>query len=233
MKNIPVGIIVDCTAIFAGGLLGGLLGKVIPEKLKQSLPTVFSVCAIGIGISLIPLANSLSAVFLSLIIGAVIGELLGIDAGISGLVDTVQKKASSSSSAGKATFVSLIVLFCFGTTTILGALTEGLSGDPGILLMKSILDFFTAIIFATSVGYIVSVIAVPQLIICIALFLCASFIMPCVQDFMLADFKACGGLITLTVGFRMMGLKDIKSLNLIPAFVLVMPISYLWATYVV
>lgn len=170
----PIGVIVDCAATAVGGLLGAILGKYIPEKIKSFLPVVFSVCCLGIGIS-------------------------------------------------------LIVLFCFGTTTILGALTEGLSGDSGILIMKSILDFFTAMIFACTLGYLVSFIALPQFVICIALFFLASLIMPLVSPDMLCDFKACGGLITFATGIRMNGMKDIKSSNMLPALIFALPISFLWS----
>lgn len=229
----PVGIIVDCAATALGGISGALLGEHIPEKVKSFLPLVFSVCCLGIGISLIVQAVSLSAVMLAIILGAVIGAVINIDGFFKECVDMVHTKLSHGEASNEQStmsgMLSLVVLFCFGTTTILGALTEGLSGDSSILIMKSILDFFTAMIFACSLKYMVALIAIPQLIVCMVLFALASFIMPLVTPDMLSDFKACGGLITFATGIRMSGMKDIRSSNMLPALILVLPISALWA----
>lgn len=56
--------------------------------------------------------------------------------------------------------------------------------------------------------------------------------MPLVTDFMMADFKACGGVITMCVALRMLELKSIKVMNILPALLLVMPISFLWSLLV-
>lgn len=229
----PIGVIIDCSATALGGLLGAVLASKMPEKLKVFLPSVFSVCCLGIGISLIIQAVSLTAVILATILGAVVGTLIDIDNIFKSCVDKVQSKLAKNSSNDvqetMSSMLSLIVLFCFGTTTILGSLTEGLTGDASILVMKSVLDFFTAMIFACSLKYIVALIAVPQFIICMLLFLLASLIIPLVTPTMLCDFKACGGLITFATGIRMSGMKDIKSSNMLPALIFALPISWLWS----
>ena len=58
-------------------------------------------------------------------------------------------------------FVAILVLFCASGTGVFGAMTEGMSGDPSILYIKTILDLFTAGIFATLLGYAVMTIAIP------------------------------------------------------------------------
>jgi uncharacterized membrane protein YqgA involved in biofilm formation len=45
------------------------------------------------------------------------------------------------------TLIVVILLFCFSGMGIFGALNEGFTGDPSVLITKSILDFFTAVIF--------------------------------------------------------------------------------------
>lgn len=57
-------------------------------------------------------------------------------------------------------YVAIIVLFCASGTGIFGAMNEGMTGDPSILIAKSFLDFFTAMIFACSLGIAVSVISI-------------------------------------------------------------------------
>ncbi|MBU3110152.1 DUF554 domain-containing protein [Clostridium lacusfryxellense] len=127
-----------------------------------------------------------------------------------------------------STLVTIIVLFCASGTGIYGSLTAGMTGDSTILISKSILDFFTAAIFACNLGLVVSFVAVPQFIIFFLLFLGAKFIFPLTTPSMIADFKACGGFLMLATGFRMVRLKEFPIADMIPAMVLVMPFSLLW-----
>ena len=131
-----------------------------------------------------------------------------------------------------ATLVTVIVLFCASGTGIYGALTEGMNGDTSILISKSILDFFTAAIFAANLGYVVALIAIPQFIIFFILFLAAGFIYPLTTPNMILDFKAAGGVLMLATGFRMVQVKMFPTADMIPAMVLVMPLSWLWMTVI-
>ena len=67
-------------------------------------------------------------------------------------------------SLGIQNYVAIIVLFCASGTGIFGAMREGMTGDPSILIAKSFLDFFTAMIFACSLGIAVSAISAPMLL---------------------------------------------------------------------
>ncbi|AZK90637.1 putative membrane protein YdfK [Lactobacillus helveticus] len=128
--------------------------------------------------------------------------------------------------------VTATVLFCASGTGIYGALDEGMSGDITILVSKSILDFFTAAIFAASLGYAVSIIAIPQFIIFVILFFLARFILPYTNSTMILDFKACGGFLMLATGFRIVKLKMFPIAEMIPAMILVMPLSWLWGNVI-
>jgi len=87
-------------------------------------------------------------------------------------------------------------------------------------------------IFACSLGPVVSLIAVPQLIINLILFFCAGLIFPLTTPEMINDFKACGGFIMIATGFRMIKVKMFPTADMIPAMVLVMPVSWLWSSFV-
>jgi len=129
-------------------------------------------------------------------------------------------------------YVAIVVLFCASGTGVFGSMHEGMTGDPSILYIKTILDFFTAGIFAITLGYAVSAIAVPQLAIQLSLFFLATLIVPLTTPEMRADFAAAGGLIMLATGFRITGMKSFPVANMLPSLLLIMPISYLWATYI-
>ena len=131
-----------------------------------------------------------------------------------------------------ATLVTVIVLFCASGTGIYGSLNAGMTGDSSILIAKSILDFFTAAIFACNLGYVVSIISIPQCILFCILFYLAKVIFPLTTPEMIDDFKACGGFLMVATGFRMVKLKMFPTADMIPAMVVVMPISWLWTNYI-
>jgi uncharacterized membrane protein YqgA involved in biofilm formation len=107
-----------------------------------------------------------------------------------------------------------------------------MTGDSSILIAKSILDFFTALIFACNLGYVVSVIAIPQFVIFFIIFLLAKFIYPLTTPSMILDFKAAGGILMVATGFRMIKVKMFPTADMIPAMILVMPLSWVWVNVV-
>ena len=125
-----------------------------------------------------------------------------------------------------------VVLFCSSGTGIYGSLDAGMTGNVTILMSKSVLDFFTAMIFACSLGIITSVIAVPQFLIFLCLFLLAKLIYPLTTPVMINDFKACGGFVLLATGLRIAKIKEFPIADMIPAMILVMPISAFWVNCV-
>ena len=107
-----------------------------------------------------------------------------------------------------------------------------MNGDATILISKSILDFFAAVIFGANLGLVVSLIAVPQLIILTALFLIAHLVFPLTTPDMILDFKAVGGILMVASGFRIIAVKMFPTADMIPMMVVIMPISWLWMNFV-
>ena len=110
-------------------------------------------------------------------------------------------------------------------------LQEGMTGDPSILIAKAFLDFFTATIFATTLGIAVAAICVPMLLIQLALATCATLILPLTTPAMMADFTAVGGLLLLATGLRICGIKMFAVVNMLPALLIAMPLSALWTHF--
>ena len=131
-----------------------------------------------------------------------------------------------------ASLVTVIVLFCASGTGIYGSMVSGINGDQSILMAKSILDLPTALIFACSLGIVVSLIALLQLVIFLLLFALAGLLYPLFSVSMINDFKACGGLIIFVTGLRILKLKPFPIADMLPAMLLVMPASWLWTTCV-
>ena len=107
-----------------------------------------------------------------------------------------------------------------------------MNGDHSILIAKSILDIFTALIFACTLGLSVSAIAIPQAVIFFALFFCAKLIYPLTTPAMVNDFKACGGIIMLATGFRITKIRDFPIADMIPAMLLIWPVSWMWTAWI-
>ena len=230
----PIGVIINTIAIF---LAGALLGNKLPEKYKEQLNLIFGLCSMGMGISSIVLMKYMPAVVFALIIGTIVGLVFKLGDKVYELCSKLQKvmirivpkkETNMSETEFLATLITVIVLFCSSGMGIYGSLSEGMTGDSSLLITKSILDFFTAAIFACNLGYIVSLIAVPQFVIFTTLFLSASFIVPLTTPDMIADFKACGGFLMVAAGFRILKLKMFPVVDMIPAMILVMPFSWFW-----
>lgn len=233
----PIGVIINTVAIFLGGIAGALLGNKLPEKYKEQLNLIFGLCSMGMGISSIVLMKYMPAVVFALIIGTIVGLIFNLGDKVYELCSKLQKvmirivpkkETNISETEFLATLITVIVLFCSSGMGIYGSLSEGMTGDSSLLITKSILDFFTAAIFACNLGYIVSLIAVPQFVIFTTLFLSASFIVPLTTPDMIADFKACGGFLMVAAGFRILKLKMFPVVDMIPAMILVMPFSWFW-----
>lgn len=233
----PIGVIINTVGIFLGGIAGALLGNKLPEKYKEQLNLIFGLCSMGMGISSIVLMKYMPAVVFALIIGTIVGLIFNLGDKVYELCSKLQKvmiriipkkETNMSETEFLATLITVIVLFCSSGMGIYGSLSEGMTGDSSLLITKSILDFFTAAIFACNLGYIVSLIAVPQFVIFTTLFLSASFIVPLTTPDMIADFKACGGFLMVAAGFRILKLKMFPVVDMIPAMILVMPFSWFW-----
>lgn len=234
----PIGVIVNCSATFLGGLVGGLLGDRLPEKIKSDLTLIFGVSSMSMGITYLCKVNALPAVILSVILGLIIGDVLHLNEAIqaggakmNGIASRILPKNGSSLDADEhmRQLVSILVLVCASGTGIFGSLNSGLSGDHTALYTKAILDLFTAAIFASRLGAVVALVAVPQLIIQLALFFSAGLILPITDAAMQADFAACGGILMIATGLRIANIKNYPVADMLPAMVIVMPISRLWS----
>lgn len=226
----PVGILVNVASVFIGGILGSVIGQYIPDRINKALTSIFGLSAMLIGISMIGQMSSLSAVILSLILGGLIGEVIKLETSVNRGIGVLANKlpGGSLSSEQRDNIISMIVLFCFSGTGWFGSMNAGITGDHSIMFAKSIMDFFTALIFGATSGYMVGLIAIPQCAVFLALFYMSKSLMPLMTSGMIGDFKAVGGVITLALGLKLSRIKHYDAINLLPAIILVFFVSYFW-----
>lgn len=238
-----VGIIVNVLSVALGGLLGTVFGKKMSPEFTAQLNKVFGVCAMGMGISSIGLMENMPAVILAVVVGTAVGLACHLGELITKSGQLLQKPVSlllgdraGGGIMSREEFLSLLVttmvLFCSSGTGIYGSLDAGMTGNITILLAKSVLDFFTAMVFACNLGAVVSLVAVPQFVIFTLLFLAARAIYPLTTPAMINDFKACGGFMLVATGCRIAKMQDFPIADMIPAMILVMPLSALWVNVV-
>ncbi len=231
-----IGIIVNCLAVVFGGLFGSLAGSKLSQNFKQQMNTILGLCSLGMGIPSIAAMENMPPVIFSIVLGTAVGLLIKVGVWVNQGARLLQKPVNHFYKRPKGLseeeflfmLVTAIVLFCASGTGIYGCLDAGMTGDNSILISKSILDLFTATIFACSLGLVTSLIAIPQFVIFLILFLCSRWILPLVNAGMIADFKACGGLLIVATGFRILNLKKFPIADMLPAMVFVMPFSWFW-----
>ncbi len=227
----PIGVLVDCALVLAGALTGCLAGKALPQKLRTDLNILLGFCSMAIGINSIIKVSAMAPVVLAVMLGYALGAVLKLEDRLTALCGSVLKKLPlpKCESFSMEHYITVVVLFCASGFGIYGTFVEAMSGESSILLSKSVLDFVTALIFAINLRYAVAIVPIPMLIVLLAMFGVGRLISPIVSPTMLLDFTACGGILTLAAGLRVSGIKSTAITNLIPALILVMPLSWLWS----
>ncbi len=237
-----IGPYINGIAIISGAIIGTMLGGRVPERLRTNLTLLFGLCSMSMGIVMVAKVANMPAMVLSVLLGTIIGEIILLENGINklataakGLIEKIfpNQKAAHGHSHEEflQKFVGVMILFSFSGTGIFGSMNEGITGDNSILIIKAFLDFFTAIIFATTLGIPVAATAIPQTFVQIILASCAVFIIPLITPEMRADFAAAGGMLMVATGFRICNIKNFQVANMLPSLFIVMPISALWVIF--
>lgn len=225
---VPVGVIVDVSAVVLGSILGPVVGKVMPKKLKDDLTVMFGFIAAMLAIvSLIKVRNS-GAVALCCVISFSIGTILDFDGNLKKGIGVICRRMIPSASPEKAGLLSIyVVLFAFSATGIMGAI-ESAGGDHQLLVCKGILDFVVAMIISCEIGRVTGLAAVVQAVVLLLCFYASSFLSSLLVGETYGDLCAVGGIMLLMVAFNMMKVVKTYPLNGVLGFILIVPISLLW-----
>ena len=211
-----LGTIVDTLAIVAGTFIGLLFKKGISEKLSRTLMQALGLCALFVGIDGASKVDSLMVVIVCMALGALIGEIIDIDARLNKLGFKVQQKFKHKKGNIAEAFVTTTLLFCVGAMSIVGALNSGLQGDHTVLLSKAILDGVTAIIFASALGGGVLISAVVVFAYEGAITIFASYLSPILSTAVIGNVTACGSLLIIGLALNVLKTTNINVSNLLP-----------------
>ena len=216
---ILTGVLINAAAVAVGGVLGTLGGRLMPEKMKQTVLAATGLVSIGIGISgAIGSSNQLIPI-LSLVIGSVIGELLHIEDGVTRAGDWLQKRFGKSGSITEG-FVTGSLVFAAGAMAVMGALESGLKNDHTILMTKSVIDMAGSVAFAGSLGIGVAFSALSVLVLEGSVTLLASLLTGVLTDAVITEISVTGSLIIIGVALNVLGLTKLRIMNMTPALLL-------------
>ena len=114
-------------------------------------------------------------------------------------------------------FVTATLLFCVGSMTVVGSLQAGTSGDTTMLITKSMMDLFSSMMLAVTLGLGVLLAAGSVLVLQGALVLLASVLAPLLSDMMIAEMTAAGSLMIIGIGLNLAGITKLKVADYLPA----------------
>jgi uncharacterized protein len=223
------GTLINVGTVLLGTLLGTLLGERLPQRIREtvmhSLGLVTLVVGAGQAFELFraPLSDYRASVVVilgAILVGGIVGEALRIERGLERAGEALKARFGRGQARFVEGFVVASLVFCVGPLTILGSIQDGLSGDFDLLAIKSLLDGFAAMAFASALGWGVGFSAITVLLYQGALSLGASAVEGAFTPVTIAALTAAGGILILGIGFRLLELREVRVANLLPALVL-------------
>lgn len=213
-------------------ILGILLRNGLPEAYSEIIMQGIGLAVVVIGITNSLETNSMVLVIISLTIGGIIGQAIGIERRLDNLGMLVQKKLKGDeNSTVSQGFVSASLIFCVGAMAIVGSLDAGLKGNYLTLYAKSILDGITSVVLASTLGIGVLFSAASVFLYQGAITLAAGFLAPYLSDAVVAEMTAIGGILIIGIGLSMLKIRKFNIGNLLPA-ILIPPLYFPLADFI-
>jgi uncharacterized membrane protein YqgA involved in biofilm formation len=224
-----LGTIINTTAIITGGIAGSLLKSGIPERFKETITQALGLSIIIIGISgtlqgiyIFTAAGKIDRIYimlmiLSLVTGAVIGELLKIEEMLEVLGNFIQNRFAKDKSSFSEGFISASLLYCVGAMAIVGSLEDGLTGNTSTLLAKSVLDGVLSVMFGATLGIGVAFSSISVFLYQGSITVLAGYIKPWLTESVISQTSLVGSVLITAIGLNILGIKRIRVGNLLPA----------------
>ncbi len=226
-----LGTLINTFAVLVGAGIGTLVGARLPDGMRQTAMNAIGLVTVLVGIqSFLRFDNPLIPL-VSLILGLVVGELLGIDGGLKRFGDALERRFSKGGSPVSRAFVTTSLLFCVGPLTFLGSLQDGISGDYRLLALKSALDFVASLSFASVLGWGVLLSAGSVLVVQGGLTLAGAFFGAFMDKPMILAMTSTGGVLLVGLGLGLLELKEVRVANMLPALIvapLLVALAPLW-----
>lgn len=214
-----LGTIVNALAILVGATLGKWVGGALKDEMQEIVMQAIGLGVILVGFKMAFETNEIIIVLISLVVGGAIGEWLALEEQLErfgGRLEKLVSNGQDDSSFVKG-FVSASLLYCVGAMAIMGALESGLTGQHTTLYAKSLLDGVTAVILASSLGWGVAFSALSVFIYQGSLTLLAGWVGVYLTEGVISEMTSVGGLLIFAIGLNLLGIREFKIGNLLPA----------------
>jgi uncharacterized membrane protein YqgA involved in biofilm formation len=213
------GTLLNFVTVLAGGLLGMFLGDRLPPRLRENVVAGVGLFVLVMGVKFAIDTASLLYLLGAILIGGIIGSLAGLERRLNDVGAAVQRRfaAPGEASTIAEAFVTASIVFCVGPLTFLGAIRNGLTGDPSLLAIKSVLDGFSAIAFAATLGWGVLLSLAVILVYQGGIAAGASIFAGLLGDAQLREMNAVGGLLLVGVGLKLLKIRDVRVADYLPA----------------
>jgi uncharacterized membrane protein YqgA involved in biofilm formation len=226
------GTFINVAAIIIGGLIGIFFGRRLSDNIKNTLIAGMGLFTTAIGFQMFLKTEKPLVVLGALIIGALLGEWWKIEEKVRALGIWLEKQVTGSSEGKSSRFIvgflSASMLFCTGPMAVLGSISDGLRGDYLTLSIKSVLDGFISIAFASTLGMGVAFSALPVLAYQGSINLLAGRLDAIISVSMMNELTATGGILLMGVGIsRILEIKKIRVGNFLPAIVIAPLLVYI------
>jgi uncharacterized membrane protein YqgA involved in biofilm formation len=214
-----LGPIVNAAAIIVCSLIGCFVLKKIPARFENTIKKASGLAVIFVGIRGALDNENIVLLFISILIGTVIGEIIDIDKWMRklGLFAERKLKMNKPGKSFSKGFVAASILFCTGSMALVGSIQSGLQGNHETLFAKSVLDGFMSLVFSASMGIGVAFSAAAVFIYQGAIVLASQFVSVYLTAEIIREMSAVGSLIIAGIGFNFLEVKEIKVANFIPA----------------
>ncbi len=213
-----IGTIANTVTILAGSLVGSRLKSGLGERYKEALMNGMGLAATLLGVNSVVQAmpeSRYSVLFIvSLAVGGVLGTAISLDSLFQKAVDKLPLAGGSELGKGLST---AILLFCAGTLSILGPMQSALQGDNTYLFTNAVLDGITSTVLASTFGIGIALAALVLFCWQGAIYLLSGAIAPYVTTELLTELSLVGGALIFSSGLGILGIKQIKTLNYLPA----------------
>ncbi|MDR2110746.1 MAG: DUF554 domain-containing protein [Spirochaetaceae bacterium] len=212
-----LGPLVNAVVIVVCALTGCFLIRGIPDRFEEILKKAIGLSIIYVGIKGAMDNQRVLLLIMSMVGGAITGELINIDKLMNRFGGWAERKLGMSGGTFAKGFVSASILFCSGSMAIVGSLQSGLLGNHETLFAKSILDGSISIVFGASMGIGVVFSAIPVFIYQAGIVLVSMVIRDLLTADIIREMSAVGNLLVAAIGFNFLSIREIKVANLIPA----------------
>lgn len=212
-----LGPIINTITIIICALIGTFLHGGIPERFNDTIMK-----ALGLTVLLLGLMGALEVqhfvlLIFSMVFGSLLGEWIDIDKNLEKLGHWIEKKVGRGEGTIAKGFVTASLIFCVGSMAIVGALQSGLTGNHEMLIAKSVIDGFTSILLASTMGIGVIFSAIIILLYEGGIALGAAFVKDLLSEEVIREISAVGGLLIAALGLNFLEIKRIKVANMLPA----------------